>query len=177
MSASSSSRVLLPVKRSSFSHRPCDGQLARLLELERLEVVADLGARAAGAHEAQPDRVRPGVRRGGDLDHVAVLELGVQRRLLAVDGGADRVRADVGVDRIGEVDHGRAARHRHDAALGREDVDRLREQVDLDMVPELGGVVRLLLDIEQRLQPLRAEVLCRRAVGCAGLVEPVRRHA
>jgi hypothetical protein len=71
-------RARLPVKRSSLSQiglssgrRPaaCQAfgaqrlgqqllaQRARLVLRQRLEVVADLGARAPGAHEAQPGRV------------------------------------------------------------------------------------------------------------------------
>ncbi|MNS61587.1 hypothetical protein D3C72_946190 [compost metagenome] len=85
--------------------------------------------------------------------------------------------ADVAVDGVREVDHRGATWQRHDLALGREDVDGVGEQVDLDVVPELGGVACLVLDVEQRLQPLGAQPVVARGVGLGGLVEPVRRHA
>ena len=61
-----------------------------------------------------------GVRRlgGEDLDHVAVVERRLQRHQPAVDPGADRVVADLGVDGVGEVDRRRtrpAARSRRRA--------------------------------------------------------------
>jgi hypothetical protein len=95
-------RLLLPVKRSSFSQSGwCSSSsaaalhafgaqrlrqqlLAQLLRLglrQRLQVVADLGARAAGAHETQPGRIGRRHRRRDHLDHVAVLQLGAQRHL------------------------------------------------------------------------------------------------
>jgi len=46
------------------------------------------------------------------------------------------VVADVGVDRIGEVERGRVARQRENVALGREQVDLVRKQVDLDVFEE-----------------------------------------
>ena len=83
-----------------------------------LEVVADLGAGPAGAHEAEPGRVGRRHRRRDHLDHVAVLQFGAQRHLVAVDARRRGVVADVAVDGVGEVDHGRAARQRQDLALG-----------------------------------------------------------
>src|ERR1700747_1960716 len=49
----------------------------------------------------------------------AVLQRRGQRSDLAVDLGADRHVADVGVHRIGEIDRGGAARQRDQLALGR----------------------------------------------------------
>ena len=111
-------------------------------------------ARLAGAHVLQPGRVGLGVRGGDDLDAVAVAQLGAQRHQLAVDLRRDAAVADVGVHRVGEVHRGGAARQRHDLALGREHVDLVGEQVDLDVLEELERVARLALDLEQRLQPL-----------------------
>jgi uncharacterized membrane protein YcjF (UPF0283 family) len=75
-----------------------------------LQVVADLGARPAGSHEAQPGRIGRRHRRGDHLDHVAVLELGAQRHLVAVDARGRGVVADVAVNGVGEVDHGGSTR-------------------------------------------------------------------
>ncbi|KAF1031801.1 MAG: hypothetical protein GAK34_03660 [Delftia tsuruhatensis] len=137
--------------------------------------MADLGARAAGLDEAQPGRVGRGVFGGDDLHHVAALEFGAQRHFLVVDARGGHVVADLAVDRIGEVHHGGAARHGHDLALGREHVDGVGEQVHLDVVPELGGIARLVLDVQQRLEPLRAQLLG--IVAGLGLVEPMGGHA
>ena len=56
---------------------------------------------------------------------------------------------DVAVDRVREVDDRGASGQGHDLALGREHVDRVGKQVDLDVVPELGGVVGFVLDVQQ----------------------------
>ena len=118
------------------------------------------------------------VRRGDDLDAIAVLELGPQRHELVVHLGRDAAVADVGVHRVGEIDRGRAARQRHDLALRREDVDLVREQVDLHVLEELGRVAARVLDLEQRLQPLvRAALHLRQRAALFVLVQPVRRDA
>ena len=122
--------------RSAWLEQPL-AQRRRLLELHGLEEVADVRARLAGAHVREPGRVGLGVRGGDDLDAVAVAQLGAQRHQLAVDLGRDAAVADVGVHRVGEVDRGRAARQRQDLALGREDVDLVGEEVDLDVLEEL----------------------------------------
>ena len=79
---------------------------------------ADRGPRLAGDRERFPGRRRRRLRlRGQHLDLVAVLQLGRQRRELAVDLAADRAVADVGMHRIGEVDHIGLARQRDQLAL------------------------------------------------------------
>ena len=179
MSTKRSSRLLLPVQRISCCQTRAGAvgrrqrqalgaqrlrqhllaQALRLLLLHVLQVVPDLGARPAGADEVEPGRVRARVRRADDLDDVAALQLGAQRHRLAVDVGRDAVVADVGVDRVGEVDRRRAARQGEDLRLRREDVDRVGVEVDLDVLEELAGVARLVLDVDQRLQPEGAEAL------------------
>src|SRR6266516_2616044 len=81
----------------------------------------DRRARLAGDHDRFPCRrwreLRP---RSQDLDLVAIGELGDQRRDLAVDLAADRGVADVGMDRVGEIDRRRLARQRDQLALRRE---------------------------------------------------------
>jgi hypothetical protein len=80
------------------------------------------------------------------------------------------------VDGIGEINGGGTARQREDLALGREHVDRIREQVHLDVIPELRRIACFVLDVEQRLQPLRAQPLGHRAVRLLCLVKPVGSH-
>ena len=79
-------------------------ELRRFLELHRLQEMADVRARLAGDDVIEPGRVGLRVRRGDDLDAVAVLQLGAQRHQLVVDLRRDAAVADVGMHRIGEVD-------------------------------------------------------------------------
>ncbi len=62
----------------------------------------------AGGDEAQPRRLR--VLRLGhqNFDLVAILEHGAQRHHPPVDLGPDGAISKVGVDRISEIDRGRA---------------------------------------------------------------------
>src|SRR5215210_5229402 len=92
-------------------------------------------------------------RSGQDLDDVAVAKSGAERHHLAVDAGADALVADVGVDRVGEVDGCRVARERLDLAARGEDVDLLRIQLDLEVLEKLLRIVHLLLPLEQLAQP------------------------
>jgi hypothetical protein len=57
------------------------------------------------------------------------------------------------VHRVSEVDRSRPARQRQDLALRREHVDLVGKQVHFDVLEELLRVARLVLDLEQRLQP------------------------
>ena len=116
----------------------------------------------------------PGLRH--DLDDVAVLQVRPQRHHRAVDAGADALMADVGVNRVGEVDRSGAARQRLHLAPGREAVDLLRVEVDLQVLDELLRIADLLLPLDQLPQP--AEVLLvRLGADPAFLVLPVRRDA
>ena len=139
--------------------------------------MANLRAGAPGAHEPQPRWIGGRDRRRDDLDHVAVLEFGAQRHLLVVDLGGGGAVAHIAVDGVGKVHHGRAPGQGHDLALGGKHIDRIGEQVHLHVVPELGGVAGLVLDVQQRLQPLGAQAFGRRAITVLRLVQPVRGHA
>ena len=108
-----------------------------------------------------------------DFHHVAVLEFGTQRNLFVVDLGCTGAIADVAVDGIRKIDHRGARGRGHDLALGRKDIDRVREQIHLHVVPELGGIAGFVLDVEQGLQPFGAQPFCGRAVGLLRLVEPM----
>jgi hypothetical protein len=106
------------------------------LLLQRLEEMPDARSRLAGGHETQPRRIRPCRRRGHDLDLVAAFQFRAQRHELVIDPRCGAMVADVGVHGVGEVDGGSAARQRHDLALGREDVDLVREEVAFDVLEE-----------------------------------------
>jgi hypothetical protein len=62
-------------------------------------------------------------------------------------------------------------------ALGREHIDGIREKIDLDVVPKLGGVPRFVLDVQQGLQPLGTQTFTGGVVGMVDLVEPVGGNA
>src|SRR5262249_12199939 len=64
---------------------------------------ADRRPRLAGDDDRFPSRRRVLSLAGDDLDLVAGLQFGDERRRLAVDLAADGVVADVGMDRIGEI--------------------------------------------------------------------------
>ena len=118
---------------------------------------------------------------GEDLDHVAVVEGGLQRHQAAVDPRADGVVADLGVHGVGEVDGRRAHRQRDDVAARGEDVDLLLVHLEAQRLQELARVLDLALPVEQLAQPGQV-VLVAEAVGVdAGLavllVLPVRRDA
>ena len=96
------------------------------------------GPRLAGGDEGFPGGRRRRLGLGGDdLDFVAVLQFGGERRDLAVDLAADGVVADVGMHRIGEIDRRRLARQRDQLALGRETEHLVLEQLQLGMFEKL----------------------------------------
>ena len=85
--------------------------------------------------------------------------------------------ADIGMHRVGEIHRRGAARQRHDPALGREDIDLVGEQIDLDVFQKLGSIAAFVLDFQQALQPLVGFLLHVVDAGVAALVKPVRGHA
>ncbi len=114
-------------------------------------------------------RLGAGVRRlGGEhLDDVAVVERGLQRHQPAVDPGADGAVADLGVDRVGEVDRRRAGRQRDHVAARGEDVDLGGVDLEAQRLQELPRVLGLLLPVEQLAHPghVAAAAVEQRAVG------------
>ncbi len=113
----------------------------------------------------------------------------MQRHHLAVDLRADAAVPDVGVDLVGEIQRGRSGGEVLDIALRREDVDLILGEVDLQRVHELLGVLRVLLPVEHRAQPVELRVAVCASTGSAPaapaagalvvavLVEPVRGDA
>ena len=116
---------------------------------QRFQVLADFGARPPGAHKTQPGRVRLGGGLGPDFHHVTVFEFGAQGLGFLVDARGHHPLAHPAVDGVGEIHHRGPARQRQNLALGREDVDRIGEQIAFDMVPKLGGIAGFVLDVQQ----------------------------
>ena len=142
---------------------------------------ADGGARLAGHDDRFPGRRRRGLRlRGQDLHLVAVLQRRGQRPELAVDLGADRHVADVGVHRIGEVDRRGAARQRDQLALRREAEHLVVEQFELGVLEKLFRVGALGEQLDGAAQPRIGVRFARQHFGRradAVLVERVRGDA
>src|SRR5207302_9097776 len=116
------------------------------------------------------------VRRGDDLDDVALAQRVAERHELAVHLRTDAALADLRVDRVGEVDRRGAFRERLHVPLEREDIHLVREQIDPHGVHELARVLHVLLRLDELAQPqerLVELVLARLLL----LVEPVRRDA
>ena len=152
-------------------------QLHGVFVLELLELVADRGTRLGADHELQPLRLGRGRARGDHFHGLPADQPGAQRYQFLVDPRGHRHVADVGVHRIGEVQRGGIPRQGEDLAFGREQVDLVREQVDLDVVEELQRRTGRALRVDQFDDPGMGTTL--RTVGAvaAELVGPVRRHA
>ena len=141
--------------------------------------MADLGSRAPRSHHVQPCRVGPCAWGGEHFHHVAAAQWCAQGCGLTIDLGRHQVFAHVGVNGIGKVHWRGAARQGKDLAFRCEDVDRIRKEVDLHVLQELRCVTRVVLDVDQGLQPHCAQKLrvTSGAVFVACLVKPVRSDA
>src|SRR5262249_56587919 len=113
----------LLVRQVLLLERLLEGLAALLLRLlTRLARVPlpDLVARAGRRGEREPVAGRPPARlRGEELDEGSAPQAVVQRHDAAVDLRPDRAVADVGVDRVREVDRRRPCRGRLNLALRR----------------------------------------------------------
>ncbi len=132
----------------------------------------DRGPRLAGDGEGEPAGLR--LLRVGfqDLDLVAIFEQRTQWHDAAVDLGADRLVAELGVHRIGEVDWGRSLGQLVQHALGGEGEDAVLVHRHAGVLEELVRVVTLFEDFDEIAQPSGLPVGAR-----AFLVGPVRGEA
>lgn len=94
---------------------------------ETFHLDAYLRFRLGRNHEIEPLLHRVGLATRDDLHDIAIMELAVQGRDLAVDTSSDRMVSDVGMDRIGEIDRRRRAGQLKHIPLGREDEDGRRQ--------------------------------------------------
>ena len=94
--------------------------------------------------------------------------------LAVVDFGCYGLIAHIAVNGVGKIHHRGAARQADDFALGRHDINIIREEVDAHMLPKLRRVFGTLLNIHQRLQPFGGDALVVVTHFGMGFVEPVR---
>ena len=80
---------------------------------------------------------------GHDLHLVATLQLLAQRDDLVVDAGSDAAVAYLGVDMVGEVEHGGSLGELVEVALGGEHEDFVFIEVHLELVHSLHAVAHL----------------------------------
>src|SRR5690606_34956176 len=100
------------------------------------------GTAYCGARLARDDDLFPGGRRyldtrADNLHLVPVRKTRDERHDRTVNLGADRGVADVGMDGIGEIDRGRAARQRNQLALRCEAEHLILEQLELGVLEKL----------------------------------------
>ena len=145
----------------------------RLAATQALEVMADGAARLRGRDEVDPGGVGGRTLGGDDLDLLAVAQHGAQRRQAPVDLGGDAAVADVGVHRVGEIHDRGPGGQAQDLPLGREHVDLVGEQVDLDALEKLLRGAGFLQRHEVR-DPLARALLLHGAGIAARFVPPVR---
>ena len=136
-------------------------------------MIADRRPGLGGADKGQPVRVRFRAAAGHHLHGFAVVQFGTQRHETTIDLRRDAAVADIRVHSVRKIDGRGTLRQRHDVALGREHVDLVGEQVDLDALQEFFGRPRLL-QLRKIREPLAGATLrcCILLVFC--LVLPVR---
>ena len=141
--------------------------------------VADFGACTGCDDVAEPIFLRLLLPRGNDFDLVAAREFVGEWHEFVVDFGADAAGPDLGVHTKGEVEGRGAFGQVEEVAIGREDVDLLAVEVELELVDEVDGIrlaaVEHLADLHQPV----VEVLGSRfaLILSALLVAPVRGQA
>jgi hypothetical protein len=145
--------------------------------LHGLEEVADMAARLAGRDVAQPGGIGFGVGGGDDFHAVAIFQFAAQGHELKIDFDRDATIADVGMHAVGEVHRRRSARQGKNFAFGREHVDLIGEQIDLEMLQEFRRVAALTQTFQQVLQPLMRLLMQVVDILVAALVQPMRSHA
>ena len=85
--------------------------------------------------------------------------------------------ADVGMNLISEVDRSGAFRKRNNFRLRGENVDAVREEIDLDVFNKFRGIRAVLLNFKQRLKPGGRSLLNFRGTRPVTIEKPVRENA
>ena len=136
--------------------------------------MTDVRACLTGHYKIEPRRIRPGAGGADDLDRGATLQRLGQRRETAIDAAGNAAVTDVSVYCVSKVDRCGAFGQLHDAALGREHVYLVREQVDLHAFDKFEGVACALLHLQHAFNPLpRPGMGAGVLLVATGLVQPV----
>ena len=145
-----SQREVLPPERLVEQPPP---EVDCLVAVKFLQVATDIDPRLAGDDEVDPGGIGPGLARRHDLHRLSRREGSAQGRGPSVDSGRLASVPDVRVDRVCEVDRGRAARELEYLSDRGEHEHRVREQVDLHVLDELDRVPGRLLHLEYLAHP------------------------
>ena len=123
----------------------------------QFEPVNDLRPRPRGGDvtqvRVQPVAARRAVLAGDDLDLFTGLQAVVERHDAPVDLGATAVVADFGVHAVGEVQRRRAFGQVDGVAVGGEDVDPIRLDIDPQLFGQTTDVAQLFVPLEHLTQP------------------------
>ncbi|RMR10054.1 hypothetical protein ALP92_103717 [Pseudomonas syringae pv. primulae] len=123
----------------------------------QFEPVNNLRPRPGGGDVAQvgvqPVAARRAVLAGDDLDLLAGLQAVVERDDTAVDLRTTAVMADLGVHPIGEVQRRRVLGQVDSVAVGGEDIDTIRLDVDPQLLGQTTDVTQLFMPFKHLTQP------------------------
>ena len=115
--------------------------------------VSDAAAGLAGHGEGKPVRAGAGALAGDDFDALAAFQLLRKRRQNPIYAAGHAVVADVRMHGVGEVHRAGALGQLQNVALGRKDIDVVREKVALEVLNELQRIAGALLQIHHILDP------------------------
>src|SRR5207253_4746569 len=90
---------------------------------------------------------------GDDFNDVAGMELVAEGDHASIDLGAGATVANLGVNRVGEVDRCGLARQNEDLTFGRESVNLLRVEVDFQSGEEFVGIGDVALPLDNLAEP------------------------
>jgi len=115
---------------------------------------------------------------GGKYFHrLATLQWYRQGRQPTVHPASHTAVADIGMDRVGKVHSGGAARQLENFAFGCEHVNLVREQVNFDVLDKLKGITGGLLHFQQTLHPLPGPRMTTVGILAVTFIQPVGGYA
>ena len=140
---------------------------------EGAHVLTDFCSGFTGTNAGKPRRIRCRFIAFDDVDHLTVPQFARERRRFTVDLAADSAVAEVGMDLISKVHGSGALGQLNNSAARGENVNAIREDIDLDIFHELQRSTALFLNFQQAVEPVHRIAL--QLVGCVAVaVKPVR---
>ncbi len=138
---------------------------------------ADRALGLARHHDIEPGCLRALPLGGDNLDGLPIFQARPQGHAHAIHLGAHAAVADAGVDGIGEIERGGAARQLHHIALGREAEDLIGIHLELHMLEEFIRILGSIEMLGEAFEPFRG--IHRKGIFRPHpiAVGPVRRHA